>query len=79
MYLVPLREYIKKNVISPWYNYDVERAMFERNIAYRVWRRRKLPADRTRYREQRKKVNYSVRKLKRMYMARFLDPSKSAR
>jgi hypothetical protein len=44
---VPLREYIMKNVINSWYNYDTERTMVERNIAYRVWR--KLPADRKRY------------------------------
>jgi hypothetical protein len=76
---VPLREYIKKSVISPWYNYDVERAIVERNIAYRVWRCRKPPADRTRYREQRRKVNYIARKLKKIYMARFLDPDQLAR
>jgi hypothetical protein len=36
---------------------DVERAIVERDIAYRVRKRQKTPADRTRYREQRKKVN----------------------
>jgi hypothetical protein len=49
-----LREYVKRNEVNPWYNSDVERAIVERDIAYRVWKRRKTPADRTRYKEQRK-------------------------
>jgi hypothetical protein len=36
------------------YTIDIERAMIERNIAYRVWRRRKTTLDRQRYQAQRK-------------------------
>jgi hypothetical protein len=49
-----LREYVKRNEVNPWYNSDVERAIVERDLAYRVWKRRKTPADRTMYKEQRK-------------------------
>jgi hypothetical protein len=65
--------YVKRNEVNPWYNCDVKRATVERDIAYRVWKRRKTLADRTRYKEQRKKVNYIVLKAKRLYMGRFLD------
>jgi hypothetical protein len=32
----PLREYVKRNEVNPWYNCDVERAIVERDIAYKV-------------------------------------------
>jgi hypothetical protein len=58
----PLREYVKRNEVNPWYTCDVERAIVVRDIAYRVWKRRKTPADRVqRYKEQRKKVKYIVK------------------
>jgi hypothetical protein len=65
---------VKRNEVNPWYNCDVEHAIVERDIAYRVWKRQKTPADRTRYKEQRKKVNYIVWRAKRLYMGRFLHP-----
>jgi hypothetical protein len=30
----PLRRFVKKDVINPWYSFDIERAIVERNIAY---------------------------------------------
>jgi hypothetical protein len=44
----PLRRYIISTNVNPWFIFDVEKAMVERNIAYRVWKRRKTAADRTR-------------------------------
>jgi hypothetical protein len=74
--LAPLRKYI-------WYRceptFDVEKAMIERNIAYRIWKRRNTAANRTRYKELRRQVNYLVRKSKRLYMKRFLDPNLPAK
>jgi hypothetical protein len=32
----PLREYVKRSEVNPWYNNDVERAILERNIANRI-------------------------------------------
>jgi hypothetical protein len=32
----PLRKFIKKDDLNPWYTFDIEKAMVERNIAYRV-------------------------------------------
>jgi hypothetical protein len=49
--------------------------MIERNIAYRVWRRRKTVADRERYKTLRKRVNYLEREAKRLYMKRYLNPN----
>jgi hypothetical protein len=49
--------------------------MIERNIAYRVWKRQNIAADRTRYKKLRLQVNYLVRKSKRLYIKRFLDPN----
>jgi hypothetical protein len=37
---------------------DIERAMIEKNIAYRVYSRSKTAADRERYKTLRKRVNY---------------------
>jgi hypothetical protein len=48
-------------------------------IAYRVWKRRKTAADKTRYKELRRQVNYLVRKSKRLYLKRFLDPNLPAK
>jgi hypothetical protein len=47
--------------------------MVKCNIAYRVWRRRRTTADRDRYKDTKRRVNYMVRKAKRIYMKRFLD------
>jgi hypothetical protein len=71
----PLRRYIKKDDVNPWFTFDIERAMVERDIAYRVWRRRRRDQDRNRYKEQRKRVNYMVREAKRSYMKRYLNPN----
>jgi hypothetical protein len=62
----PLREYVKRIEMNPWYNCDVERAIVKRDIAYRVWKRRNSPADRTRYKKQRKKVNYIISTLEQL-------------
>jgi hypothetical protein len=64
---------VVKTDVNPWYTIDVERAMIERDIAYRVWKRRRT-ADRIRYKEQRRRVNYLVGKAKRLYMGRFVSP-----
>jgi hypothetical protein len=61
--------------VNPWFTFVVEIAMMERNIAYRVWKRRKPAADRTRYKVLQRQINYLVRKFKRLYMKRFLDPN----
>jgi Reverse transcriptase (RNA-dependent DNA polymerase) len=72
----PLRKYIKKDEgANPWFTFNIEKAMVERNIAYRVWKIRRTDHDRNRYKEQRKRVNYMVREAKRMYMKRHLDPN----
>jgi hypothetical protein len=57
------------------FTFDVEKALVERNIAYRVWKRRKTAAYRTRYKELRRQVNYLMRKSKK----RFLDPNLPAK
>jgi hypothetical protein len=46
--------YVIKTHVNPWYTIDVKRAMIERNIAYRVWKKRRTAADRRRYKEQRR-------------------------
>jgi hypothetical protein len=51
--------------------------MIERNIAYRMWRRKKTAADRQRYKTLRKQVNYLIREAKRLYMKLYLDPNLS--
>jgi hypothetical protein len=51
----------------------LEEILFERNIAYRVCRRKKTTLDRERYKAQRKQVNYLKREAKRLYMKRYLD------
>jgi hypothetical protein len=43
---VPLRKFVKHDPVNPWFTLDIERAIIERNIAYRFWRRRKTTADR---------------------------------
>jgi hypothetical protein len=75
----PLRRFVKKDVTNPWYSFDIERAIVERNIAYRVWKRRRTVADRERYKVQRRQVNFLVREAKRQYMKKFLDPSLPSR
>jgi hypothetical protein len=72
---VPLRKCINKDDLSPWYSFDIEKAMVERNIANRVWRRWRTTADRDRYKDSMRRVNYMVREAKRIYMKRFLDPN----
>jgi hypothetical protein len=59
---IAVRESVKRSEVNPWYNNDVKRAIVERDIAYRY---------RTRYREQRKKVNSMVRNAKRLYTSHF--------
>jgi hypothetical protein len=58
---VPLRRYVRRDTVNPWFTIDIERARIEKNIAYRVWRRRKTTIDRERYKTQRKQVNYLTR------------------
>jgi Reverse transcriptase (RNA-dependent DNA polymerase) len=72
---VPLRKFVKRDPVNPWFTHDIERAIIERNIAYRVWRRRKTTADRERYKAQRKHVNYLTRAAKRLFMRHHLDPN----
>jgi hypothetical protein len=50
----PLRRYVRRDPVNPWFTIDIKRAMIERNIAYRVWRRRKTAADREKYKTLRK-------------------------
>jgi hypothetical protein len=64
----PLCRYIISTDVNPWFTFDVEKAMIEENIANRVWKRRKTTADRTRYKKQRRQVNYLMR-LKAVYKA----------
>jgi hypothetical protein len=35
---VPLRRYVRCDPVNPWFTIDIERAMIEKNISYRVWR-----------------------------------------
>jgi hypothetical protein len=55
--MASLRRYVRKNPVNPWFTIDIVRAMIERNITYRVWRRKKTTLDRERYKAQRKRVN----------------------
>jgi Reverse transcriptase (RNA-dependent DNA polymerase) len=71
----PLRKYVKKDPVNPWFTFDVEKAVIERNIAYRVWKRRKTISDRNRYKDLRRRVHYLIRQAKRSYMSRFLNPN----
>jgi hypothetical protein len=71
----PLCRYVRRDPVNPWFTIGIERAMIERNIAYRVCRRRKTAADRERYRTLRKLVNYRTREAKRLYMKRYLNPN----
>jgi hypothetical protein len=51
----PLRRYVRRDPVNPWFTIDIERAMIERNIAlWRVWRRKKTKLDSERYRAQKK-------------------------
>jgi hypothetical protein len=58
-----------------WFTIDIERTMIERNIAFKVWRRRKTTLERERFISQRKRVDYLAREAKRLYMKRYLDPN----
>jgi hypothetical protein len=70
----PLWKFIKKDDLNPWYTFDIEKAMVERSIAsYRVWRWRRTTADRDRYKDSRRRVNYMVKEVKRIHMKRFLE------
>jgi hypothetical protein len=71
----PVRRYVRKDPVNPWFTIDTKRAMLEKTIAYRVWRRKKTTLDRERYKAQRKRVNYLTREAKRLYMKRYLDPN----
>jgi hypothetical protein len=64
------RRYIKNDDVNPWFTFDIER-----DIAYRVWKRRWRDQDRNRYKEQKKRVNYMVIEAKRSYMKRYLNPN----
>jgi negative regulator of sigma E activity len=64
----PLRRYIKKDDVISWFTFDIQKAIVERDFAYRVWKSRRRDQDRNRYKEQRKRVNYMVREAKRSYM-----------
>jgi hypothetical protein len=64
----PLRRYIISNDVNPWL--DVEKAMIEGNIAYRVWRDERLPQTEQDLR------NYDG---KSTFMKRFLDPNLPAK
>jgi Reverse transcriptase (RNA-dependent DNA polymerase) len=75
----PLKKYIIIDNANPWISIDIERAMIVRNIAYRVWKRRRTVADHERYKYQRKLVNILVRRAKRQYMAKFLDPKQPSK
>jgi hypothetical protein len=67
--------YVRRDPVSPWFTIDIERGMIERNIAYRVWRRRKATLDREKYKAQRKGVNYLIIEAKHLNMKRYLDPN----
>jgi hypothetical protein len=81
----PHRIYIIGTDVNPWFTFDVEEAMIESNITYRIWKRRKTAADKTtRYKKLRRQVNYLVhqitmRKSKKLYMKGFLDPNLPAK
>jgi hypothetical protein len=60
-------------VVNPWFTFDIQRV--ERDIAYRVCKKRRREQDRNRYKEQRKRVIYMVREAKRSYMKRYLNPN----
>jgi hypothetical protein len=70
----PLRSYVRRDPVNPWF-IDIERAIIERNIAYRVWRGRKPAVDREKYKTLRKRVNNLTREAKHLYMKRYLDPN----
>jgi hypothetical protein len=62
LWLLDLHALLRSYVVNPWK--DVAKATIERDIAYRVSKRRRTAADRIRCKEQRRRVNYLVRKAK---------------
>jgi hypothetical protein len=58
---IDIQQQLNNNVLvqddlNPWYTFDIEKAMMERNIAYRVWRWWRTTADRDRYKDTRRRA-----------------------
>jgi Reverse transcriptase (RNA-dependent DNA polymerase) len=76
---VPLKQGVKNNNLDPWIDRNVEDAMAERDISYRVWRQTKTTEDRRRFRILSNRVKYLVRRGERNYNSKFLDPNLPAK
>jgi hypothetical protein len=72
---VLLRRETPKSRINPWYNVYIERAIIDRNLAYRMWLSNRTDELRNLYRSFRNRVHTLVRTAKRNYMGRLLNPN----
>jgi Reverse transcriptase (RNA-dependent DNA polymerase)/Endonuclease-reverse transcriptase len=76
---VPVRRGRQRSNINPWFNSEIELAIVNRDLAYRSWRVGRTTQLREIYRRFRNSVKTLVRRAKRGYMSRFLDPSLPSR
>jgi hypothetical protein len=71
---VPLKRGRRKSSVNPWFNVHIQKAIIDRNIAYRTWRVERTEEFQNVYKYLRRKVHSLVRTAKRNYMSKFLDP-----
>lgn len=63
------------NNVTPWLNREIERAILERDVAFRSWINDQCPANREIYRSARKYATQMIKAAKRRYFYNKLSPN----
>jgi hypothetical protein len=63
-----------QSVSNPWFSYTIDRAIVKWDIAHRTWSNQKTAANKSRFIMQSRKARNLVRRRKREYTHRLLDP-----
>jgi hypothetical protein len=72
---VPLKRGRRAPRVNPWFNVHIQKAIIDRNIAFRTWRIERTDEIYNIYKFLRKQVHSLVREAKREYMSKFLNPN----
>ncbi|KMQ83966.1 rna-directed dna polymerase from mobile element jockey-like protein, partial [Lasius niger] len=75
---VPLRQRNFKNLPAPWLRGDIQQAMRDRDLARRVWRRRRNDANYNRYKALRNSAQKLVRQAKQDYYNNIFNRARDA-
>lgn len=71
---VPLKSKSNRMKANPWFNSEICRAMIDRDMTYKEWKRNKNVHVYETFKQLRNRVNMLVRKAKQNYLKKFLDP-----